>query len=75
MPTARNAENERQTMKATTNTRTYTVWLFDGDENDSSTKIVDVVEGFKSESQAVEFGQKAVSNRPGVVDYKVGFGY
>ena len=51
------------------------VWLLNNYENDSSVKVVEVAEGFKSEKEAQEFGRKAVSERADVVDFKTGYAY
>ena len=61
-------------MKSAKNT-TRTVWLLNGDKNDSNSKVVDVVEGFKTEREAQAFGRKSVKDRSDVVDFKTGEAY
>lgn len=69
-----NRVTRKNKMKTAKNT-TRTVWLLNGDKNDSNTKVVDVVEGFKSEKEAQAFGRKAVAERNDVVDFKTGSAY
>jgi hypothetical protein len=54
----------------------YAVWLLNGNKNDTDTKILEVVEPFKSESEARAYGEKAVSNQfSKVIDFTVGPAY
>ena len=52
-----------------------TVWLLNGDKNDSNAKVIEVIEGFESERDAQAFGRKAVAERSDVIDFKTGQAY
>ena len=55
--------------------KTWTVWLYNHEISESNAKVIDVVEGFKNESEAKQYGKKAIQQRSDVVDFKTGPGY